>query len=69
LQPGNFIGLLLSSLAKKKIVLSLVGLAHRNYKDTFIWCDLFDDDLIFPLHGSGEYVLKALEVFDASQGM
>lgn len=39
----------------------------RNYKDTFIWCDLFDGDFIFPLADSGEYVLKAVELFDASQ--
>ncbi|XP_073385071.1 protein SOSEKI 4-like [Physcomitrium patens] len=39
----------------------------RNYKDTFIWCDLFDDDFILPLCETGEYVLKALELFNASQ--
>lgn len=39
----------------------------RSYKDTFIWCDLFDDDFILPLSGTGEYVLKAMELFDALQ--
>ncbi|KAG0604704.1 hypothetical protein M758_9G001700 [Ceratodon purpureus] len=39
----------------------------RSYKGAFIWCDVFDDDIILPLSHSGEYVLKALEVFDASQ--
>jgi hypothetical protein len=38
----------------------------RNYKDSFIWCDLFDDDCILPLSATGEYVLKAMELFDAS---
>lgn len=41
----------------------------RNCKDTFIWCDLFDDDIILPLNGSGDYVLKAMNLFDvATQG-
>uniref|UniRef100_A0A7I4BC06 Protein SOSEKI 4 n=1 Tax=Physcomitrium patens TaxID=3218 RepID=A0A7I4BC06_PHYPA len=39
----------------------------RNYKDTFIWCDLFDDNFILPLSESGEYALKATKRFDASQ--
>jgi len=39
---------------------------YRNYKDSFIWCDLFDDDCILPLSATGEYVLKAMELFDAS---
>lgn len=39
----------------------------RSYKGTFIWCDVFDDDVILPLGESGEYVLKALEVYDTSQ--
>ncbi|KAG0557342.1 hypothetical protein KC19_11G122000 [Ceratodon purpureus] len=38
----------------------------RNYKDTFIWCDLFDDDLILPLTGSEEYMLKAVKLFDVA---
>jgi len=42
--------------------------SRRSYKGTFIWCDVFDDDVILPLGESGEYVLKALEVYDASEG-
>uniref|UniRef100_A0A7I4EGZ2 SOSEKI DIX-like domain-containing protein n=1 Tax=Physcomitrium patens TaxID=3218 RepID=A0A7I4EGZ2_PHYPA len=38
----------------------------RSYKGNFIWCDVFDNDVILPLSGSGEYVLKALEVFEVS---
>lgn len=42
----------------------------RNYKGTFIWCDIFDTDVILPVSGSGEYVLKALEIIDVdSQGI
>lgn len=40
----------------------------RSYKGTFIWCDVFDGDDILPLSESGEYVLKALEVMDSSEG-
>ena len=42
----------------------------RNYKGTFIWCDILDTDVILPVSGSGEYVLKALELIDVdSQGI
>lgn len=41
----------------------------RNYKGTFIWCDILDTDVILPVSG-GEYVLKALELIDVdSQGI
>ncbi|CAK9876846.1 unnamed protein product [Sphagnum jensenii] len=38
----------------------------RNYRGTFIWCDLCEDDFILPLRGSGEYILKASELFEGS---
>lgn len=47
-------------------------LCGRNYRGTFIWCDLCEDDFILPLRGSGEYILKASELFEgsgSSQGM
>lgn len=39
----------------------------RNYKESFIWCDLFDDDCILPLNATGEYMLKAMELFDVGE--
>lgn len=36
----------------------------RNYKSTFIWSDVIDDDVILPLPGSGEYVIRASELID-----
>lgn len=36
----------------------------RNYKSTFIWIDVIDDDVILPLLGSGEYVIRASELID-----
>lgn len=35
----------------------------RSYKNGFVWHDLSEDDLIFPVQGN-EYVLKGSELLD-----
>lgn len=37
----------------------------RSYKNGFVWQDLCEDDLIFPVHGN-EYVLKGSEIIEES---
>jgi len=43
---------------------------YRSYKNAYIWRDLTEKDVILPLQGSKEYVLKASELrLDAYQGI
>jgi hypothetical protein len=43
---------------------------YRSYKNAYIWRDLTEKDVILPLQGSKEYVLKASELrLDAHQGI
>jgi hypothetical protein len=52
-------------ILKLRILFGVTGIVRI----PFIWCDLFDDDLILPLNGSGDYVLKVMNLFDvATQG-
>lgn len=69
--PPNQGGLRLRDVKKRLTTLRGHGIndsfswsSKRNYKNEFIWNDLCDDDVIQPLRGSGEYVLRASELFD-----
>jgi hypothetical protein len=43
---------------------------YRSYKNAYIWRDLTEKDVILPLQGSKEYVLKASELrLDAYRGI
>lgn len=68
--PGQD-GVRLRDVKKRLTLLRGQGINHsfswsykRNYKSTFIWKDLSDDDVIHPLHGSGDFVLKASQLID-----
>ncbi|KAG0612969.1 hypothetical protein M758_6G066500 [Ceratodon purpureus] len=70
--PSGQDGLLLRDVKKRLTALRGLGISHsfswsykRNYKSTFIWNDLSDNDLVHPLSGSGEYVLKGSQLIDA----
>ncbi|KAJ4979277.1 hypothetical protein NE237_010057 [Protea cynaroides] len=39
--------------------------SKRSYKNGFVWCDLSDNDFIYPAHGH-EYVLKGSELLEGS---
>ncbi|KAG0586713.1 hypothetical protein KC19_2G111400 [Ceratodon purpureus] len=69
--PSNQGGLRLKDVKKRLTTLRGHGIGQsfswsykRNYRNTFIWNDLCDDDVIHPLRGSGEYLLKASELMD-----
>lgn len=69
--PSNQDGLRLRDVKRRLTTLRGQGIGHsfswsykRNYRSTFIWNDLSDDDVIYPLRGSGEYLLKASELID-----
>lgn len=69
--PSNQDGLRLRDVKKRLTTLRGHGISQsfswsykRNYRNTFIWNDLCDDDVIHPLRGSGEYLLKASELMD-----
>ncbi|KAK8697950.1 hypothetical protein V6N13_114082 [Hibiscus sabdariffa] len=41
------------------------GMSSLSYRNGFVWHDLFEDDLILPVH-ENEYVLKGFELFEES---
>ncbi|CAM6013179.1 unnamed protein product [Sphagnum balticum] len=60
----------LNKLRGKGMSESFAWSYKRSYKNAYIWRDLTEKDVILPLQGSKEYVLKASELrLDAYQGI
>ena len=51
-----------SKLSLNLLITFYVSTLLKNYKTSFIWIDLSDYDVIHPLLGSGEYLVKTSEL-------